>query len=99
MSQQAPHKPKPDPKPKTVQVTVTFPISPAGPFRDERPVRETVGVLREEAMVHFGVVADTQHSYYLTHNGKKVDDSRTIGDVAGTAHAVKFTLVKELVQG
>lgn len=99
MSQQATNKPKPEPKPKTVQVTVTFPISPAGPLRGERPARETVGALREEATIHFGVAADTQHSYYLTHDGKKIDDSHTIGDVAGTAHAAKFTLVKELVQG
>jgi hypothetical protein len=99
MSQQAPHPPKPDPKPKTVQVTVTFPISPAGPLRGERPGHETVGLLREEAMIHFGVAADTQHSYYLTHDGRKIEDSHTIGDVAGAAHAVKFTLVKELVQG
>jgi hypothetical protein len=99
MSQQTTQKPKPEPKPKTIQVTVTFPISPAGPLRGERPARETVGALREEAIAHFGVAADTQHSYYLTHDGRKVDDAHTIGQVAGTAHAVKFTLVKELVQG
>lgn len=84
---------------KTIKVTVTFPISPAGPLHGERPATETVGVLREQAMTHFGVAVDAQHSYYLTHGGTKVEDSDTIGQVAGTAHAVKFTLVKELVQG
>lgn len=86
-------------KPKTIEITVTFPISPAGPLRGNRPAAETVGALRDEAMTHFGVAADGQHSYYLTHDGKKVDDTETIGQVAGTAHATKFTLVKELVQG
>jgi len=86
-------------KPKMIKVTVTFPISPAGPLRGERPATETVGALREEAMTHFGVAPDGQHSYYLTHAGKKLEDTETIGQVAGTAHEAKFTLVKELVQG
>ena len=86
-------------KPKTVHITVTFPISPAGPLRGERPETETVGALLGEAMTHFGVAPDAQHSYYLTHAGKKLEDTETIGHVAGSAHEAKFTLVKELVQG
>jgi hypothetical protein len=86
-------------KSKTIKVTVTFPISPAGPLRGERAASDTIGALREEAMVHFGIAGDTEHSYYLTHAGKKVEDGETIGQVASTAHEVKFTLVKELVQG
>lgn len=86
-------------KAETIEVTVTFPISLAGPMRGGRPDSELVGALREEAMSHFGVAADAQHSYYLTHAGTRLDDHRTVGDVAGAAHAAKFTLVKELVQG
>ncbi len=86
-------------RPKTIKVTVTFPISPAGPLHGERSATEAIGALREEAMAHFGVAADAQHSYYLTHNGKKIDDGQTIGQAAGKASAAKFTLVKELVQG
>jgi hypothetical protein len=86
-------------KPKTIKVTVTFPISPAGPLRGDHPATETVGALREEAMAHFGVASDGQHSYYLTHAGTKLEDTETIEQVAGTAHEAKFTLVKELVQG
>lgn len=86
-------------KPKTIKVTVTFPISPAGPLRGERPPTETVGALREEAMKHFSVAPDGQHNYYLTHAGGRVDDGHTVGEVAGTTHEAKFTLVKELVQG
>jgi hypothetical protein len=86
-------------KPKTIKVTVTFPISPAGPLRGERPDTEIVGALLAEAMTHFSVASDSQHSYYLTHAGKKLADTETIGQVAGSAHEAKFTLVKELVQG
>jgi len=86
-------------KPKTIEVTITFPISPAGPLRGERAATETIGALREEAMTHFGVASDSQHSYYLTHAGKKLEDTETIGQVAGAAHEAKLTLVKELVQG
>jgi hypothetical protein len=86
-------------KPKTIKVKVTFPISPAGPLHGERPASETIGALREEAMTHFGVASDGQHDYYLTHAGKKLEDTETIGTVADTAHEAKFTLVKELVQG
>lgn len=83
----------------TIKVTVTFPISPAGPLRREHRAGATIGSLRDEAMNHFGVAADAQHSYYLTHGGRQVEDGRTVGDVAGPAGAAKFTLVKELVQG
>jgi hypothetical protein len=86
-------------QPKTIKVTVAFPISPAGPLHGDRPAAETVGTLRDEAMDHFGVAADAEHSYYLTHAGKQLEDGQTIGGVAGTASAAKFTLVKELVQG
>jgi hypothetical protein len=86
-------------RPKTVKVTVTFPISPAGPLLGDRPATESVGALREEAMTHFGVAPDGQHTYYLTHASRKVEDSETIGQVAGSARSAKFTLVKELVQG
>jgi hypothetical protein len=84
---------------ETIKVIVTFPISPSGPLRGDRAATDTVGVLREVAMNHFGVAADAQHSYYLTHSGKQVEDGRTISAVAGTSSAAKFTLVKELVQG
>jgi hypothetical protein len=85
--------------PATIKTTVTFPISAAGPLRGERAASETVGALREEAMTHFGVASDAQHTYYLTHAGSKLGDAETIGQVAGEAHEAKFTLVKELVQG
>lgn len=50
-------------------------------------------------MSFFGVAEDGQHAYYLTHAGSQVTDDVTVGEVAGHAKAVKFTLVKELIQG
>lgn len=88
------------PKPKEeIKVTVSFPISPKGPFKAEVSPETTAGVVREDAMSYFGVAEDDQHEYYLSHSGAKVNDDRTVGDVAGEAKAVKFTLVKELIQG
>lgn len=87
-------------KPKEeIRVTVTFPISPKGPFKAEVSSETTTGAVREAAMAHFGVAEDDQHDYYLSHSGAKVDNEHAVGDIAGEAKAVKFTLVKELIQG
>lgn len=90
---------KPDERPKSVHVTVTFPIAPGGPYHADLSPETTVGSVRSSAMVEFGVAEEGQHAYYLTHSGTRVPDERTIGDVADHARAVKFTLVKELIQG
>jgi hypothetical protein len=92
-------KTKPKPEPELVKTTVSFPISPSGPYRTEVEGDTTVGAIRQDAMTHFGVAEDGQHAYYLTHSGAKIADEATIADVAGEAKAVKFTLVKELIQG
>lgn len=87
-------------RPQTrVKVTVTFPISPRGPFHSEEPDDPTIAAVRQAAMSFFGVAEDGQHAYYLTHAGSQVTDDVTVGEVASHAKAVKFTLVKELIQG
>jgi hypothetical protein len=40
-----------------------------------------------------------QYTYVLTHDGRKVPDSETIGQIAEDRHSVEFRLVKELTQG
>lgn len=87
------------PKPQGVEVVVTFPIGQGGPFQREEDPSATVGSVLAEAMSHFKVQPQPGSNYYLTHDGSREDDSLTVGGIAGTAHAIKFTLVKELVQG
>jgi hypothetical protein len=83
----------------TVKVTVIFPISVEGPFHAEESRGATVGEVRQAAIAHFKVSQDPEHDYYLTHAGKRVADDTLVGDVAEEREAVKFTLVKELIQG
>jgi hypothetical protein len=91
---------RPDkPKNHAIKVTVTFPIAPGGPFHADEPPDTTIKTLRDAAMAQFGIAEDGQHAYYLTHGGTRVSDGQTVGEIAGHAKAVKFTLVKELIQG
>lgn len=83
----------------TVKVTVIFPISVEGPFHAEESRDATVGAVLRAAMEHFKVAQDTQHEYYLTHDGTKIPDETIVGDVAEHHEAIRFTLVKELIQG
>ena len=82
-----------------IRATVTFPIAGQQPFKAEFPATTLVSTVLQDAMRHFGISDDGQFDYYLTHAGKRVKNEQTLGQVAGQAHAVKFTLIKELVQG
>jgi len=82
-----------------IAVRVTFPISKKGPYAAEVASDTTVGTVRAAAMAHFEVQDDSQFTYVLTHDGKEQDDTTSVGDIAGHAHAVKFTLVKKITQG
>lgn len=86
-------------KPKGIEVVVTFPIGQGGPFQKEEDPATLVGAVLAEAMSHFQVQAQPGSNYYLTHDGAREDAALSVGGIAGAAHAVKFTLVKELVQG
>jgi hypothetical protein len=82
-----------------IRVTVTFPITKKGPFQDTVPPETTIGAVREGAMGHFEVQDDSQFTYVLVHGGIEQDSTTTIGEIAGSAGAVKFTLVKKITQG
>jgi hypothetical protein len=82
-----------------IRVTVTFPITKKGPFEERVTPDTTVGTVRTAAMRHFGVQDDSQFTYVLAHDGAEEDNTRTIKEIAGTAEAVKFTLVKKITQG
>jgi hypothetical protein len=85
-------------KTEQIQVTVTFPLAES-PFHGHYEGTATLGEVRAAAMQQFGAVEDPQYSYYLTHKGERLDDPVTLGSIAEHAHGLKFTLVKELIQG
>jgi hypothetical protein len=84
---------------KTIEVTVTFPLAKGQPYHDKLVPEATLGMVREAAMGHFGIQPEPNTTYFLTHDGVPVADTTTVGGVAGEAAGVKFTLVKELIQG
>src|SRR2546430_2431383 len=84
---------------KAIEVTVTFPLAKGQPYHDTVALEMTVGAVREAAMAHFGIQPEPNTTYFVTHDGAPVVDTTTVGTVAGKAGAVKFTLVKELIQG
>jgi len=81
-----------------LKVVVTFPLG-HGPYQATQPADTLVGEVRHAAMNHFGAVEDPNLLFYLTHAGDKISDEATIGSVAGEGAAVKFTLVREIVNG
>ena len=82
----------------SIKITVTFPLA-HGPFQTEVPPETTAGTVRTSALTFFGVSEDPGSTYFLTHAGERESDERTVGAIAGHAHALKFTLGKELTQG
>ncbi len=82
-------------KTELIHVTMIFPLGET-PFHGDYGVTATVGQARTAAMQHFGAGED---SYYFTHKGERLDDAVTLGSIADHAHGLKFTLVKELIQG
>jgi hypothetical protein len=78
---------------------VTFPVSKKGPFSDDYTPETTVETVRAAAMTHFGVADDAQFTYVLTHAGQRQEPEKTIGAIAGEAHAIELRLVKVITQG
>lgn len=85
-------------KAEQIQVTVTFPLA-EGPYHGDFEPTAIVKEVRTAAMAEFGATEDPQYSYYLTHKGGRQADELTLGSIADHAHGLKFTLVKELIQG
>jgi hypothetical protein len=92
-------KSKPDKKPEQTKVTVSFPLAGKGPFTDDVDPVTTVEAIRVASMTHFEVTDDQTSVYYLTHKGDGATATATVGELADEAHALKFTLAKELFQG
>ena len=85
---------------KTIQVTVTFPLSKKGPYHERHDAADTVASVLVAAMGHFEAQEEPNSKYYLTTPPQDAKvESGTVGDAAGKQRAIKFTLVKELIQG
>lgn len=80
--------------PAEIRVTVKFPITKKGPFEERVARGATVGSVRTAAMNHFGLQDDSQFIYVLAYDGVEDGNDRTVGEVAGSADAAKFTLVR-----
>jgi hypothetical protein len=86
-------------KPKDeIKVTVEFPLGQR-PFQRAYGADTRVAVVLDDARAHFGAVDDPALRFYLVFHGLEVVASVTLADVAGSARAVKFTLVREIVNG
>ena len=81
-----------------IQVTVTFPLAQK-PFHGDFGPAAAVGQVRSAAMTEFNAQEEASTVYYLTHNGDRLPDERTLSEVADHAKGLKLRLVKELVQG
>lgn len=86
-----------------VKVEVHFPLATGGPYKAHENPETTVGVVRRAAMEHFRVHEDPGSRYYLAdHRDEEVADEATLGSLEGGKpgkETIKFTLVKELIQG
>jgi hypothetical protein len=83
----------------SLEVTVTFPLGQGKPFHEREAGSETTAELLNKALSHFGIQPDGSAAYYLIHGGSRVEGGLTLSEIAQVAAAVKFTLVKELIQG
>ena len=86
-------------KPKPIKVKVTFPLAGKEHYESKDAPETRVEQVRIAAMNHFGLADDDSAIYYLTHGRNRPDPEDTIGAIAGGEHSVKFSLVKQLIQG
>lgn len=96
----------PTPHITQVKAVVAFPLGTGKPYRDTNTGDTTILVLRQAAMKHFGAQEDPGSRYFLTFgpHHEEVADDRTLASLdeedgkPGKGN-LKFTLVKELIQG
>jgi hypothetical protein len=87
-------------------VVITFPLGTGKPYMATESDDVTVLAVRQAAMQHFKVNEDPGSRYFLTFGprNEEIDDERTLrslDDERGKPRKdqMKFTLVKELIQG
>jgi len=86
------------PQEHPIQVTVTFPLAKK-PYHNDFDSSATVALVRSAAMTDFGAQEEPSTVYYLSHNGDRLPDERTLREINDHADGLSLRLVKELVQG
>lgn len=83
---------------RKIEVTVAFAAS-ARPYHHAYAVAAPIGTVLDDALAAFAVTSDGTTRYYLVHKGDEVPSDKTVGEVAGRAHALQLKLRTELIQG
>jgi hypothetical protein len=87
-----------------LQIIVHY-VAAEQPFKDDAEPSETVGHLKGRVLAAFGLsegqdASDNTVTYTLYHGKTPLEDvGRTLGDVAGHAHALSLNLVQQITQG
>jgi hypothetical protein len=83
---------------RRIEVTVAF-AAAARPYHHAYTVAALIGTVLADALAAFTVTSDGTTRYYLVHDGDEVLGDKTVGEVAGHAHALHLKLRTELIQG
>lgn len=81
------------------EVTVTFPLAHGQPFHEREPAVATAGQVLDQALAKFGIQPEPSSTYFLTFDGARIDAAQPLSAIASHGDSLKFTLVKELIQG
>jgi hypothetical protein len=81
-----------------IEVTVTFATADR-PYHREYAGTAAIGTVLGDSLAAFGVAADGTTRYYLKHDGDEVPVDKTVGEIAGHAHALHLKLRTETIQG
>ena len=85
-------------KPHDIDVTVTFATADR-PYHRGYAETVTIGTVLGDSLAAFGIATDGTTRYYLKHDGDEVPADKTVGEIAGHAHALHLKLRTETIQG
>src|SRR5437868_2714413 len=77
-----------------VKVHVIFSLQQGPPFSQDYPSDATLGQVRQDAVAYFGIQETPEKGYYLVHDRERQQDASKVGEVAGHAAAVNFSLAE-----
>jgi nicotinate-nucleotide pyrophosphorylase len=85
-------------KPHDIDVTVTFATADR-PYHHKYAEAVAIGTVLGNSLAAFGIATGGTTRYYLKHDGDEVPVDKTVGEIAGHAHALHLKLRTELIQG